>query len=141
MRKDAWTLEEDKEIIRLNCIYGNKWSAIAKFLPGRTYNSIKNRFNSNLARKLTLEPFRTIREKVLSPETYKAKQERYNDFDLEAVTGLLGDFANAIGLRKRDVKSEAKKASSRRNTVHNSEAISEKSFSNLSQTSKPKTPV
>ena len=68
VRKDAWTIEEDKEIIRLNCIHGNKWSAIAKFLPGRTYNSIKNRFNSNLCRKLREEPFRSIRARVFGKE-------------------------------------------------------------------------
>ena len=61
-------MDEDKEIIRLNCIYGNKWSAIAKFLPGRTYNSIKNRFNSNLCRKLREEPFTSIRAKVFGKE-------------------------------------------------------------------------
>ena len=58
--KDKWTIEEDMEIIRLNCIYGNKWSSIARKLPGRTYNSIKNRFNSNLAKKLQDEPFVSI---------------------------------------------------------------------------------
>ena len=33
---------------------GNKWSLIARRIPGRTDNSIKNRFNSNLKRQLAL---------------------------------------------------------------------------------------
>ena len=54
LSKRPWTTEEDQKIIELHKNYGNKWALIAKQIPGRSDNSIKNRFNSNLKRQLTL---------------------------------------------------------------------------------------
>ncbi|XP_019425531.1 PREDICTED: transcription factor MYB23-like isoform X1 [Lupinus angustifolius] len=50
------SLDEEDMIIRLHRLLGNRWALIAKRLPGRTDNEIKNYWNTNLAKKLEKQP-------------------------------------------------------------------------------------
>ena len=50
--KRKWTQEEDMLIVKLHLLHGNRWCDIAKQVVGRTDNAIKNRFNSNLSKRL-----------------------------------------------------------------------------------------
>lgn len=50
--KKKWTLDEDLLIVKLYFKYNSRWSEMAKHVPGRTDNQIKNRFNSNLKKRL-----------------------------------------------------------------------------------------
>ncbi|KVH98935.1 Homeodomain-like protein [Cynara cardunculus var. scolymus] len=52
-KKDFWTEEEDRILIAAHAEVGNKWSEIAKKLPGRTENSTKNHWNATKRRQYT----------------------------------------------------------------------------------------
>ncbi|KAK3005780.1 hypothetical protein RJ639_017381 [Escallonia herrerae] len=52
IKRGKFSEEEEQTILNLHSILGNKWSAIAKHLPGRTDNGIKNFWNTHLKKKL-----------------------------------------------------------------------------------------
>ncbi|XP_022859771.1 transcription factor MYB119-like [Olea europaea var. sylvestris] len=53
IKKDIWTEDEEGWLIQAHEGQGNRWAEIAKYIPRRTKNSIKNHWNATKRRQIS----------------------------------------------------------------------------------------
>lgn len=70
IKKSSWSFEEERKLLAVHKLMGNKWASIAEILPGRTDNEIKNYFFCKL-RKLA----RNIKNLVLDLKEFTEKED------------------------------------------------------------------
>jgi hypothetical protein len=64
--RTTWSPSEDAVILEAMQKIGTRWADIARLLPGRTDNAVKNRWNSTLKRRLTEVHDRKVEVKRLN---------------------------------------------------------------------------
>ncbi|GKU97046.1 hypothetical protein SLEP1_g10228 [Rubroshorea leprosula] len=72
LKHDNFTPQEEEIIINLHELIGSRWSLIAKHLPGRTDNDVKNYWNTKLKKKLT--------KMGIDPVTHKPMSQVISDY-------------------------------------------------------------
>ncbi|KAH1098626.1 hypothetical protein J1N35_015547 [Gossypium stocksii] len=56
IKRGSYSKEEEETIVRLHDSLGNRWSAIAAQLPGRTDNEVKNHWHTTLKKRFKHKP-------------------------------------------------------------------------------------
>jgi hypothetical protein len=73
--KTKFSTEEDLMILDLHSRYGNRWSIIRQFMPNRSADMIKNRYNSSVKRNKKLTEYKCNRN-----STYQDEYSRMSEF-------------------------------------------------------------
>ncbi|VFQ98337.1 unnamed protein product [Cuscuta campestris] len=79
LKRGSFTEQEERTIIDVHRILGNRWAQIAKHLPGRTDNEVKNFWNSCIKKKLIAQGLDPNTHNLLSPNQSKKNHKPYQN--------------------------------------------------------------
>ncbi|XP_073154209.1 transcription factor MYB35 [Henckelia pumila] len=84
LKHDNFTPEEEECILELHKTIGSRWSLIARRLPGRTDNDVKNYWNTKLKKKLA--------KMGIDPVTHKPFSQLFNEYGKISGAGNINSF-------------------------------------------------
>ncbi|KAL5798480.1 hypothetical protein ACOSQ2_003300 [Xanthoceras sorbifolium] len=87
IKRGKFSEEEERVIIKLHSVLGNKWSRIATHLPGRTDNEIKNFWNTHIRKKLL--------QMGIDPTTHKPRTDLNHLLNLSQLLST-AQFGNSL---------------------------------------------
>ncbi|WOL01054.1 hypothetical protein Cni_G09767 [Canna indica] len=82
IKRGNFTEQEEKQIINLQALLGNRWAAIASYLPERTDNDVKNYWNTHLKKKLRMLEAGTTSRPASHRSVIKGQWERCLQTDI-----------------------------------------------------------
>lgn len=93
IKRGEFTPEEEDTIIKLHALMGNKWSAIANSLAGRTDNEIKNHWNTYLKKRLAQKVVDSITHEPINPTDQTGFEPKKHKLGLSCSARLLNHVA------------------------------------------------
>ncbi|CAM9003170.1 unnamed protein product [Rhodiola kirilowii] len=94
LKHEGFTAEEEDYIIELHKAVGSRWSLIAKKLPGRTDNDVKNYWNTKLKKKLASMGIDPITHKPIS----RVVTDCHNIINLTTHTAIYNRLTNQVSI-------------------------------------------
>ena len=96
---NSWTIEEDMIIFENHEKVGGKWALISKMLPGRTDNAIKNRWNSSISKRISIDPVTGRRTILPDYSRRQRRQQKDRPPPIHTTEGAAGSSQHSTRVR------------------------------------------
>ncbi|XP_060215486.1 MYB-like transcription factor EOBII [Lycium barbarum] len=99
LKRGQITPHEERIILELHAIWGNRWSTIAKTLPGRTDNEIKNYWRTHFktkVKKSSTNNSEKIKSRLLKRQQFQQQQQLNSQIDMKKVMSIFEENETRI---------------------------------------------